>query len=1079
MAQRYTLEQSKETFKSVCNQVLSVKTLSPDLKASILEKYKILADAFYEPTSNSGSEALKTVESNKGAYENICKSIVYRVLKAEFNNAPYAKQLRIDPNLSKLMTNQASFTKAYRKLVGQDNLSDIDIDKIKTSIELFGVDAATEVDKAADDIIAADTEAEEAEQQFAFDKLEDLSDIGEEIIDEDEIKAIMAEEDPIIIEPSVEPNIIEPITSDEPEEAEEFITDSDLEEEIKLDAERQAKELEERQAEEEKKEEKRKESLKTGDISGKANDISKDETPDDELIAAVDNIVTNIIYAYDKLYRPLFLNPPRGVLFTKENGSKGIMCVGKSGEADGVKVHDIPSINFFMGFVYKAILNRCPRIKEAPKVGDDGMSIKANWMHPDGTIEYNYAPHIQVRNCMGVYRDKETGKLRRAKTWQEFKSKISSELKPTIMAMLKRVDKSSDETIKRACESIQEFYTTIFLVNEFDKDKALRMTAYNTSSSMSGDLSQIADAIRRSNFLSKATIDDYKLMNNSEKNGVQDILIVTNDAKYRGEINFAYKTLGKILMSGGSIDLSHTIVGTDLSGSPVEINLNNNAYVSIGIVAGSRSGKGVLTMSILASMLAAKCPVVYLDYKPDMAGIFWKLERKYNVPILAIDGKSSVLDGERPVRAHKAGYGSPRSLVDDLGDKLNVIPYVKGIQIMNLIGGARVAGKIPSNNKMFFVLDEAQQCSQQIAENTKAIASIRDKNKPKGKAEPTEEYKYLVKLSKVFESTTQAATTFMNTNAGSGNMSALILGQQANAAEWKGPLANLMLKCAIKFLGNGTVGGSQYGLNNKIKGVGMIGTGYFGLSTSGTPNEDNTTIIKTTLVLNDGDFNVDTMKGGKYTGALLNNIKDETLKEDTINNDMIVSESNTIALEAGAQLGSANPLVGFPGLIEFMGKANSDFDLSSALNAGYREVATILGMLGIVGPNCPYKDVESYMYSGKEDSLFTSGQLDNALANNMTIYDYIKNGPKDEESLESEGSDGSSEQGSSGEIIGAFGGTESSEAGFDSTNSDKMPDEQLLQIVDMIIKSSGLNIPSQNMEQARNICITFLRKRGW
>lgn len=742
----------------------------------------------------------------------------------------------------------------------------------------------------------------------------------------------------------------------------------------------------------EEKEEKRKQELKEGKVSGTANDIDNSLIDAEELESLVDNTISNIMSAYAKLYQPLFHNPPKGVMFTDENGRNSIMTVGNSETKTGVRVHQLKKIRLFISPMYGAIKNISGQyLREAPKVGDDGMDIKASWMNSDGSMLYNYAPHIQVRNCMGVYKDKKTGRLNRAKTWSEFKEKLTGEFKPTITALLNRVNLNDDATVRRAMESIQELYTSIILVNEFDQEKAFRLKICCQSLSKAGLLDKLTETIINSNPLQK-DLTDYQIMNNEIIGGVLQTLVVVDAAKYRGEINFAYKTLGKLLNSGGSIDLRHAIVGTDLSGNPVEVNLENNAYVSMGIVAGTRSGKGVLTMSLIASMLAAKCPVVYLDYKPDMAGTFWRLERQYGVKTLAIDGQTSKLNGLTPVRNYQAGYGIPSALRDEISDKLNVMPYIKGIQIMNLLGLARVSGKLNKSRKMFFILDEAQQCSKQIDDNRKEIETLRDKNKPKGKSEPSEEYLYLEKLSKLYSSVGQSATTFLNTNGGLGNMGALVLGQQANAQEWKGPLGALMLKCSLKFLGTGTIGGSQYGLNNKIKGVGMIGTGYFGLSTSNTPTEESTTVLKTTLVLNDADFDVNTMKGGDFSGSLLKNITNEEIKNDVINNDMIVSSKNEIAINAGYQIGEANPLVGFPGLIEFIGNNTGDFDIREVLGAGYKEVENLLNLLGIVGEDCPYKDVEGYMYSAREDSLFTSGQLTNALNNNMTIYSYLSDG---------------------------------------------------------------------------------------
>lgn len=88
---------------------------------------------------------------------------------------------------------------------------------------------------------------------------------------------------------------------------------------------------------------------------------------------------------------------------------------------------------------------------------------------------------------------------------------------------------------------------------------------------------------------------------------------------------FAYTAVEKFLEQGISIDWEHLLIGEDLSGTPLfaskegkdDINMQKN--VVHNIVAGSRSGKGLLTMTLLASAVASKKAVFYLDRKPDMA----------------------------------------------------------------------------------------------------------------------------------------------------------------------------------------------------------------------------------------------------------------------------------------------------------------------------------------------------------------------------------------------------------------------------------------------------------------------------
>ena len=800
------------------------------------------------------------------------------------------------------------------------------------------------------------------------------------------------------------------------------------------------------------KEEQYKQELKKGDISGKIEDKEipqADIELDERLSSVVDNIIDNILGVYSAVYQPLFTNPPVGVFYTN-NGKGDILALGRSGDPtdkEGVKVHGIPSLSFFCNRVYSAVLSACKYIREAPAYGIADMQASKQWISYNGTMKYNYAPHIQIRNCMGVYRDKETKKLKRAKNWKEFESKLKEDLKPTILAFLKCVNYNDDNVLYNASTSITEFYTTIFLVDEFDPKKNMRFTVYSMAGSNSGALAKIADSVIQANPLNK-TLDKYSIMNNSEKNGIRTILIITDMQRYKGEINFAYKTLGKIVKSGGKLNLKNTVVGTDMVGNTVTINLADASYTAVCVIAGSGSGKGVLTMTLVASMLASKCPVIYLDFKPDMAAVFWEFDRELGTHTLAIDGQTSIKDGLRPVRAYKAGYGANSEVFEQTSSYMNLLPYIKGVQLMNVMGSLRKDGKLPSKSKAFFILDEAQQCGSQIKTAQEELKKLESQLKPKGKQPESDAHKYVVKLCSTFFSIKQAMMDFVNTNGRSGNMTAVLLGQQANGQEWTGPFSVAAKNCAAKFVGKGSEGGgSKFGLDKTTQGIDLIDRGYFGFARSSTPTAKNTTIVKTALVLNKADYNAQTGEAGAFTGDLLNNIADDRIRQLTIDEDFIVSESNDIALSSGLQVGQTNDLVGFPGLIRYLGSMTPDFDLKSSLNAGYDIAETVLHMLGIVGEGCPYENVESYLYSGREDSLFKTGQLLNAANQGMTIYDFLEKGvdtsgdgrifeDSDDDGAEKAGNSGNSNAYNPNDAIGVGAGTFGA-INNDSSNSTK------------------------------------------
>lgn len=726
------------------------------------------------------------------------------------------------------------------------------------------------------------------------------------------------------------------------------------------------------------------------DIEPQVTEESIEQQVDEELDSLIDNLVFQILSIYDKIYRPLFNEPPVGVLFTNKDGQDSIMTTLVDG--DNINIVEIPNLKFFAGSTYDAIKSHIGCIKEAPRLGDYGMSISSNWINPDGSMIYNYVPYIQVLNVSRIYFDRKTNSLRKALRWDEFSTNFENGIKPSIQALFRKVDTSNRQNVERAAESIKSLYTNIILANDFDGKKALRFTI--NIADIAGNkaiMNGIANAIIRKNPFTMA-IDSYKIMNNSTKDGVQNILIVTNEAMYKGELMWAYKLMGKVMQNGGFLSLRNTIAGVDLTGETYTVNLADQANTIISVIAGSGSGKGVLTLALVASMIGSRAPVVYVDYKPDMANALWEMRNKYGYGILAVDGAGAGRNNIEP------GWGMSKELSQLTVGLKNTIPYVKAIQLMNLLGQYRISH--PQKVKAFFILDEAQKAGSEIMNTTDKLEQIlkqelkltKDSN-----ASTKELNRQVTRLRNLYTSTGGSLDTFQKTNARSGNMSAIILGQSPEANGWPRIFYNVVSSSPLRFLGSGTYNPNSQtkaGCARDINGGELLGRGYFAVCKGTASTSENTTVIKTAMIVNEADFDMESQTGGKYTGALLTNIDSTEVKDSVIKNDLTVSNENKeIASVVGANIGESNPLVGFSGIIELIGKmSGDDFDLTKQLSAGEAYLEELLTELGIMGENGKYSSVEAYLYSGKPDSIFTFGEMSEALKKGMNIYEYISSG---------------------------------------------------------------------------------------
>lgn len=116
------------------------------------------------------------------------------------------------------------------------------------------------------------------------------------------------------------------------------------------------------------------------------------------------------------------------------------------------------------------------------------------------------------------------------------------------------------------------------------------------------------------------------------------IKVSTDIYEYQYDVNpmlsqaeplFGYTIQRQNQIRGTKSDWNRILIGEDMTGKELyaspnsDIKLQNN--FTHNIIAGSRSGKGVMTMNILASAIAAGKPVFYLDRKPDMASMLYNL----------------------------------------------------------------------------------------------------------------------------------------------------------------------------------------------------------------------------------------------------------------------------------------------------------------------------------------------------------------------------------------------------------------------------------------------------------------------
>lgn len=116
---------------------------------------------------------------------------------------------------------------------------------------------------------------------------------------------------------------------------------------------------------------------------------------------------------------------------------------------------------------------------------------------------------------------------------------------------------------------------------------------------------------------------------------------------------FGYKAVLDYIDKGVALSWDKILLGEDLKGTPIFASKDDRIQLQThtlhNIFAGSRSGKGVMTMNILVSAVASNKPIYYIDRKPDMASMFFEIIGENPLNMFLVNG-GDIQDGADPSR---------------------------------------------------------------------------------------------------------------------------------------------------------------------------------------------------------------------------------------------------------------------------------------------------------------------------------------------------------------------------------------------------------------------------------------------
>ena len=487
----------------------------------------------------------------------------------------------------------------------------------------------------------------------------------------------------------------------------------------------------------------------------------------------------------------------------------------------------------------------------------------------------------------------------------------------------------------------------------------------------------IADTTYESDVLSLSYIFDYEAFMN--------------------EVLFAHKQY----KNGMKPDLTNALLGLRMNGKPLTVNLTDPRKMLISIIAGSRSGKGTMTMGLLATLLGAGGSVIYLDNKPDIGAMLWDLEREYadkGVKFLSLDMGTEYQEftGSTPLRT------GPMNLSEEDEDEeqaFRTLRMAKLFQLVCYIGSHSSAIEQQLNmsaGKVFFIADELTSTN---VDYTKLETYVKEKvrkyvgraEKQKATQEEKDKAEYYTKLSNILEKTPNQLTKGLTKDFGQSGLKIIIIGQELNN-NWKVPNTNFAKSFAGRLVTSShiTFSGRLQATNDTFVFKGnqeqlADRSGVFNLTykkpvplTKLDYDEEPATKFsqfRSYFSLVKNDFNYDEFQAEGKKEYLTNHSKRFTTQflSNYVNKDDITFNK---ALEEvyDFENGCNRDEVSFSGLIKIMQQtAGIDEDtLATNMSRGYDLIDAVFRKMNLGNYSC----VEEYLCDCSPESLFTYNELD-------------------------------------------------------------------------------------------------------
>lgn len=622
-------------------------------------------------------------------------------------------------------------------------------------------------------------------------------------------------------------------------------------------------------------------------LLGNDNDVCDKEL--DEYDSSIQFATDRIMAVYEKMFAPGFrLAKPKGILVRE-----GLLYL--DGELRPQIKQDSQLTQFY------GVLNNTSKYNYT--------EVKSLFNFKNVKEGVSYFPLLMLALSKGMYLPtKSVDKLSRynGTGWKPYSKYIKKQIAYLLNAIVEQ--QGSDTNISSIAESL----TNCILLVDFDTSICLKCKVANLEGVSKEHIEQ---SISGGLFFKRGTVQLFK---EHPEVSTKDITIVFDMDNFSKYPLFAFQALDVLNKEGIKPSWSNVILGKDMSDDVYSHDFTDDHFAT-NIIAGSGSGKGVMTLNILSSALSDGIPVFYSDCKPDMAETIHKLGG--NTKTYAYD--AIIPKWGSP---YETAWDStvPSYVKNCLGSGFTcygAISYVKSVQLNLLIAHLRnpvvmskygLSKEDLGGDRCLFIWDEFLAVNGYLETVIETFENDLSMLESKEKKE-SDLYIYYKKLKMWIQKVTNSLSNFYVADGRVADVNLVTIFQEVNGASVDKFKKTMLFKTALK---------NQNGAC-KLLGRG-VSTGYEGtLGIKGTPEFD--------LIEQERYFGYTTTRQCKEVGnievfkpyLILNSTDEDAKCMRTIRN--IQGIDNIIG-----PVGSAEPRVGLKGYVESLLGSNIESQLGKS-----------------------------------------------------------------------------------------------------------------------------------------------------